>query len=481
MIKKRIKYIRILLNPVAFERDRAKLQAQIQKKDKQIEALQREVESSRGTDAKLQVQAQKKDEPAGTVLPKQTSTLQPKASLKHAVEQYVAGELEAAEAFLEQVSPEDPRYGAALTRFARVAMKRKDWAEALRWWEAKLASQRDDFAHVFIEMSAAYRNQGMIDKAINLLNGAQERGLANNPLRFQLARLLAQRAEWKKAADLISSIIAEDETFSHNVNFATLAARIFWHVGDIRRASMIMERAITKNVASGFSAKTTAIANEIRRRFQASSKLNGLEVSKSYYDDIYQESQKYGEPGEGSVYLGVWREIANRINREGYARILDIGCGPGQFAEHLIQRCPSIEYTGLDFSKVAINAAKRRCPSATFIEADAFHPDLLGKGEYDLVLMLELLEHVENDLALLNRIPVGKTVMFSVPNFDSFAHVRFFPTEEAVSERYGPCFLDLKVMAIALANESAIFLGFGVKSDREDLSGSGCADLGKGG
>ena len=44
MIGKAFKYIRIMLNPVAFERDRAKLQASVKKKDRQIEALQGKVE-----------------------------------------------------------------------------------------------------------------------------------------------------------------------------------------------------------------------------------------------------------------------------------------------------------------------------------------------------------------------------------------------------------------------------------------------------
>jgi len=427
MIKQIIKYLRIALNPVnpvAFEIDRARLQAQLQKED----------------EAKLQ-----------------------EKRLKDALNQYAAGELEAAEAFIEQVSPEDPIYGVALTLFARAAMKRKDYAGALRLWEAKLASQRDDLAPVFIGMGVACGNQGMLDKAISLLNSAQECGLADNPLRFQLARFLGEKMEWEKAADLVSSIIAEDETFLHNVKFAIFAALVFWRVGEISRANTVIDQAITKNDASDLPVAAKAFANEIRRRFKASSKLNSVELSQAYYDEIFRESQEYAKNVEDSVFRNTWDEVASRINQGGYARILDIGCGPGQFAEYLIQRYPSIEYTGVDFSKIAINAAKERCPSVTFIEADIFQTDILEKGEYDLVVALELLEHLENDLALLNKIPVGKKVMFSVPNSDAFAHVRFFPSEEAVTERYSSCLSDLQIMPITLANQKVSFLMFGVK------------------
>jgi len=442
MIKKIIKYLRIALNPVnpvAFEKDRAKLEADRARFQAQLQAqLQKEEE------ARLQEQAKQK-------------------RLRDAVSQYAAGELEAAEIFTEQVSPEDPTYGIALTLFARVAMKRKDYIEAVRWWEAKLVSQRDDLTPVFIGMGTAYGNQGMLDKAINLLNSAQECGLADNPLRFQLAKLLGEKMEWEKAADLISSIIAEDETFLHNVKFAIFAVLVFWRIGDIGRAHTIIDQAITKDDTSDLSVAAKAFINEIRRRFKASSKLNSLELSQAYYDEIFRESQEYAKNVEDSVFSNTWDEVTRRIKQGGYARILDIGCGPGQFAEYLIQRCPSIEYTGIDFSKIAINAAKERCPLVTFIEADIFQINILEKGEYDLIVALELLEHLENDLTLLNKIPVGKKTIFSVPNSDAFAHVRFFPSEEAVTERYGSCLSDLQIMPVILANQKVSFLMFGVK------------------
>lgn len=431
MIKKIIKYLRIAMNPVnpvAFEVDRARLRAELQKVE----------------EAKLQAQAKQK-------------------RLRDAVSEYAAGELEAAETFVEEVSPEDPAYGVALTLFARAAMKRKDYAQALRWWEAKLASQRGDLAPVLIGLSVAYSRQGMLDKAINLLNSAQECGLADGPLRFQLARFLGEEMEWGKAADLVSTIIAEDETFAHNARFAIFAALVFWRVGDPSRANAVIDQAITEDNISGLSLPAKAFVREIRRRFRSSSKLNSVELSQAYYDDIFRESQEYAKDVNESVFRNTWDEVASRIEQGGYVRILDIGCGPGQFAEHLIRRCPSVEYTGVDFSKVAISAAKERCPSVAFIEADIFQTDILEKGEYDLVVALELLEHLENDLALLNKIPVGKKVMFSVPNSDAFAHIRFFPSEEAVTERYSSCLSDLQVMPITLANQQVTFFIFGVR------------------
>jgi len=61
MIKKAFKYIRIMLNPVAFEKDRAKLQASVEKKDRQIEKKDRQIEKKDRKIEVLQGEVEKKD------------------------------------------------------------------------------------------------------------------------------------------------------------------------------------------------------------------------------------------------------------------------------------------------------------------------------------------------------------------------------------------------------------------------------------
>ena len=61
MIEKAFKYIRIMLNPVAFERDRAKLRASVEKKDRQIESLQGKVEKMQGKVEKMKDKVERKD------------------------------------------------------------------------------------------------------------------------------------------------------------------------------------------------------------------------------------------------------------------------------------------------------------------------------------------------------------------------------------------------------------------------------------
>jgi 2-polyprenyl-3-methyl-5-hydroxy-6-metoxy-1,4-benzoquinol methylase len=61
---------------------------------------------------------------------------------------------------------------------------------------------------------------------------------------------------------------------------------------------------------------------------------------------------------------------------------------------------------------------------------------LFEQINYDLVLILEVLEHLNNDVEILTKIKSKSKVIFSVPNFDSESHVRFFLSKEEIYYRY---------------------------------------------
>ena len=154
-----------------------------------------------------------------------------------------------------------------------------------------------------------------------------------------------------------------------------------------------------------------------------------------YYDDIYRDSIRYRLPYYNSNYYKVWQKVCEWINRGD--NIADIGCGPGQFADMLFARFEDkIKYTGVDFSGVAIKTARELVPGYNFRWSDA--KEYINKDpEYDLIILLEFLEHVDNDLDIMGLIPEGKRVIFSVPSYDSEAHVRTFAIQDEIFERYG--------------------------------------------
>lgn len=98
-----------------------------------------------------------------------------------------------------------------------------------------------------------------------------------------------------------------------------------------------------------------------------------------------------------------------------------------------------VKYTGIDFSQQAIELARRANPEYAhqFICKDAFiFLQSVKKEDYKLFFMFEVLEHFYKDMELLELLPMGSKVIFSVPNFKSFNHVRTFDSLESIKNRY---------------------------------------------
>ena len=191
-----------------------------------------------------------------------------------------------------------------------------------------------------------------------------------------------------------------------------------------------------------------------KRRRGSSSKHGftyGEEQPPKFYDESYEKAAHWKEHYTESHYYPLWTVIADRIRRAGVERVLDIGCGPGQVA-CLLRDAGLLEYKGLDFSHARVDRARAVCPEYQFVTEDVFETDLVDTYEYDCVLTMEFLEHVERDLQVLERLRPGTLVLATVPNFEAAGHVRSFDTAEDVKQRYGHLLRELDVVAL-LANK----------------------------
>ena len=159
-----------------------------------------------------------------------------------------------------------------------------------------------------------------------------------------------------------------------------------------------------------------------------------------FYDEFYAGSESYRMHYSDSFYFPLWVQIEFLLRPYRDAKILDIGCGSGQFANFLEDRGYK-NYEGIDFSKQAIEMA-REASKLPFRVADAFSADVLD-APYDVVVSMEVLEHITRDLDLVKGIRPGTVCFLTVPNFDSVAHVRFFTSDHAVRSRYFE-YLDIK-------------------------------------
>ena len=67
-------------------------------------------------------------------------------------------------------------------------------------------------------------------------------------------------------------------------------------------------------------------------------------------------------------------------------------------------------------------------------------------------------------MAILEAIPVGTFIVASVPNFNSFGHIRLFRTAEEVYQRYGSLIENIQVQANSVNQHSIIWLMYGHKT-----------------
>lgn len=175
------------------------------------------------------------------------------------------------------------------------------------------------------------------------------------------------------------------------------------------------------------------------------------------YDELYRASDEYKKHYTESMYWPVWQEVLKRIPKN--VSVLEFGCGTGQFANALKDR-GILDYNGVDFSFEAVRIANRD-RGVYFSDIKDFYP----LNDYDYLVCLETLEHIEDDFTVLNRIRPGKRCLITVPSYGGPNHVRHFPRKQDVWDRYDPFFGGAMVFGFALNSNQTIWLIDGVRNE----------------
>lgn len=111
-------------------------------------------------------------------------------------------------------------------------------------------------------------------------------------------------------------------------------------------------------------------------------------------------------------------ELVARIRAESPARVVDLGCGPGNLTRLLADRWPEAVVRGVDSSREMVEVARRDVPGLDFEIADL--RDWLHRGEVVDVLVSNatlqwLPDHLELLPALADRVRPGGWLAFQVP------------------------------------------------------------------
>ena len=155
--------------------------------------------------------------------------------------------------------------------------------------------------------------------------------------------------------------------------------------------------------------------------------MNKKKSKKQEYNNFSSIDKEWWEP-EGKFRI-LHKILPIRIDYKKIKKldILDLGCGGGLTCEPLARLGASV--TGVDFVEENIKVAKNHA-SQSNLNISYFHNDIdsiLIKKKYDLILILEVLEHLDNWESLIKKIkknlkPKGK-IVFSTINKTQLAKI----------------------------------------------------------
>jgi SAM-dependent methyltransferase len=169
-------------------------------------------------------------------------------------------------------------------------------------------------------------------------------------------------------------------------------------------------------------------------------------------EDIYRSGtyQELAPSWHVEDSAGKAEEIARLLNSHQLTphTVCEVGCGAGEVLRQLQSKLPDVcELTGYDISPQAIELARLRENARLHVHLGDFRTD--DAGSYDLLLVLDVLEHLEDYFAFLRSLKVrGTYKVFFFPldlsvqtvirphgllhTRDAYAHLHYFTKETAV-------------------------------------------------
>jgi SAM-dependent methyltransferase len=147
----------------------------------------------------------------------------------------------------------------------------------------------------------------------------------------------------------------------------------------------------------------------------------------NFWKGLWNDSAKYGPAPRHRR-----RIVAQIVENLPHRTIIDLGCGNGGLIAEFLKRGIQGRFAGADISESAIRYAKENVPGADFFCLDLINNGLIEN--YDIAVLSEVLEHLENDAAILEKLaPRVKYVIVSVPGGPAnkvdthYGHFRNYP------------------------------------------------------
>jgi 2-polyprenyl-3-methyl-5-hydroxy-6-metoxy-1,4-benzoquinol methylase len=118
------------------------------------------------------------------------------------------------------------------------------------------------------------------------------------------------------------------------------------------------------------------------------------------YDQIWHQCwgdvQRYGPSHR--IHRDILLEMLEQLR---FGTLLEVGCGNGMNLFAIRQAFPAVKLAGTDISGEALTQLQKVLPDIPVYRVDATRYAL--QKQYDVVISLDVLEHIENDVAVINH------------------------------------------------------------------------------
>lgn len=112
------------------------------------------------------------------------------------------------------------------------------------------------------------------------------------------------------------------------------------------------------------------------------------------------------------------RDLLDAVPLVDPSLVIDIGCGPGNSTELLVERFPKARLLGIDTSPAMLDKARARLPRTVFLRADAgsFKPDTPPDLMFANAVFQWLPDHIDVFVRLLDELEPGGVLAVQMPD-----------------------------------------------------------------
>jgi ubiquinone/menaquinone biosynthesis C-methylase UbiE len=157
-------------------------------------------------------------------------------------------------------------------------------------------------------------------------------------------------------------------------------------------------------------------------------RLSEIEINeKEYFNKLarkYDENYHYQEPFTKYKFAKKSTEFERLVNSRsitGKLKMLEIGCGTGEYTKRVARLFPEAQITGLDISEQVVSLARKKCKNLkniSFVVKSAYNTNF-PKESFDIIFGFYVLHHLKTSKLrreILRILKPGQLVFFYEPN-----------------------------------------------------------------